>query len=630
MPRAKAGESVRGYKLLKDFKMAGGGNCEWTFAVKDGKEYFIKVFLNPKYPTLGSPETQRQMVEDCERFEKHQRKLNEAVKRVAGVGGRLVAASDFFREDNLFYKVAVKVPVSPITAKEISKLPLEQKIRVLQNVATAITSLHNQRIVHGDLKLDNALLEKGSGDDPFIARLIDFDSSYFSGEPFSVDEMVGDPPYYSPELLNYIQRHEKNPASLTTKSDIFALGIVFHQYLTGEPPPFPDPHQYVCEAVRAGHSISPESLKGVESEDLANLISSMLRFDPVERPDSFNVQNRLKDVRAGKEATAPLPRSPDGPPAPPTVKKEPKSGLRGKAVDETKSEPTPDALTPRRSGGTTPPAPPARSPAAVPERGTLRISKEFSPKPGEVKSSTSDESDKKAVTAPTVTATSTPSVSTSSSDLVLPSTFRVALTNLIASLSNLETVVGDKTAPPDAPPRVKGSLSHAPRSLSPGETESLSDIALRLEDLQKYAADIVAWFKGETPGRSPLFGSKSDLEVATTPESAPIRVEVESRSGGPSVPPAPHTDIDDSTSLHHRDSALPAESLTTKDVHGEHIVDHKRDEPEFGTVTDAVTVPTAPVVESTAVGSDPSGTQRRKERLENRALGGVPRTPGTR
>lgn len=615
MPRAKAGESVRGYKLLKDFKMAGGGNCEWTFAVKDGKEYFIKVFLNPKYPTLGSPETQRQMIEDCERFEKHQRKLNEAVKRVAGVGGRLVAASDFFREDNLFYKVAVKVPVSPITAKEISKLPLEQKIRVLQNVATAVTSLHNQKIVHGDLKLDNALLEKGSGDDPYIARLIDFDSSYFSGEPFSVDEMVGDPPYYSPELLNYIQRHEKDPTSLTIKSDIFALGIVFHQYLTGEPPAFPDPHQYVCEAVRAGHSISPESVKGVESEGLANLISLMLRFDPVERPDSFTVQNMLRDVRAGKDPP-PIPRPPDMPPAPPTVKKEPKSGLRGTAVDETKSEPTP--------------APPARPPAAVPERGTLRISKEFSSKPGGEKSSTSDESDKKAVASPTVTATSTPSVSTSSSDLVLPSTFRVALTNLIASLRNLETVVGEKTAPPDAPPRVKGSLSHAPRSLSPGETESLSDIALRLEDLQKYATDIVAWFKGETPGRSPLFGSKSDLEVATTPESAPIRVEVESRSDGGSVPPAPHTDIDDSTSLDHRDSALPAESLTTEAVYEEPIVDHKRDEPELATDTGAVTVPTAPVVEPAAASTDPSGTQRRKERLENRALGGAPRPPHTR
>ena len=39
MARARAGETIRGYKLIRDFKMAGGGNCEWTFAQKDGKEY---------------------------------------------------------------------------------------------------------------------------------------------------------------------------------------------------------------------------------------------------------------------------------------------------------------------------------------------------------------------------------------------------------------------------------------------------------------------------------------------------------------------------------------------------------------------------------------------------------------
>lgn len=605
MPRAKAGESVRGYKLLKDFKMAGGGNCEWTFATKDGKDYFIKVFLNPKYPKAdgpGKPETKRLMIEDCERFERHQRKLNEAVKRVAGTGGRLVAAHDFFREDNLFYKVAVKVPVTPISTAQISKLPITSRIKLLQNVTTAVQSLHNQRIVHGDLKVDNALLEKGSEADTFVARLIDFDSSYFSGEPFIVDEMVGDPPYYSPELLNYVQKREISHSSMTTKSDIFALGIVFHQYLTGEMPSFPDDYQYACEAVRAGHAFPPESLKGVGSEGLASLISQMLALNPADRPDAFSVLHMLKDVRGGRDITAPTPKPPPGgtiatPLGVPTVEKKPeRKGLRGTLVEETKEEPIPK-VAPGSSGGgeAIPPAP---------KRG-LRVSDELKGKSGgDDTASTSSDSSSTDPAPPPVTTSPTAPATSLPIDLTLPSTYRVALTDLIASLRNLETVVSEKTAPPDAPPRVKGSLRHAPRSLSPGETESLSDIALRLEELQKYATDIVSWFKGEVLERPRLLESKSDLEVTTTPEPALVRVEVESRRDESSTSSATFVDIDESMPILPSDSEGPALSVTT--------------DPELLSVASAVTMSTAPETTPTAPSVDSSGNHRREERLRNR------------
>jgi len=620
MPRARAGESVRGYKLLKDFKMAGGGNCEWTFAVKDGKEYFIKVFLNPKYPKPdgpGSPEIKRKMTAECEKFEAHQRKLNDAVKKIAGAGGRLVAASDFFREDNLYYKVAVKVPVTPITAKEIAKLPLAQKIGLLQNVATAVTSLHRQRIVHGDLKVDNALLEKSGGDGTFIARLIDFDSSYFSGDPYEVDEMVGDPPYYSPELLNYIQKRETNPASLSTKSDIFALGIVFHQYMVGEAPAFPDEHQYVCEAVRAGHVFTPEDLRVVGSDGLASLVSQMLALNPAARPDAFSVQNMLREARGGRDITVPTP-TPRPPVVPPVEKKPERKGLRGTLVEETKEEPTPELA--REPGGgrgevppTTPAPPVTPPPPGAPRRG-LRISDELKSKSGgEGASPTSGGSSATDTAPPADTVTPTSPVASLPIDLALPSTYRVALTDLISSLRNLETVVGEKTAPPDAPPRVKGSLRHAPRSLSPGETESLSDIALRLEELQKYATDIVSWFKGDTSDRPPLLGSKSDLEVTTTSESASVYVEVESRSDEGSTPPAPYADIDESTPTLPSDLEEPALTVTT--------------DPEPVSVVIPVSVPTAPETTPAATGADPSGNHRREERLRNRALDADKRPP---
>ena len=296
MARARAGETIRGYKLIRDFKMAGGGNCEWTFAQKDGKEYFIKVFLNPKYPKPdypGSAELKERLRKECEEFEKHQRDLNKRVKDIAGPGGRLVAATDFFREDNLFYKVALKVPAAPVNPKDIAKLDLTEKIRLLQNVSSALQGMHTQRIIHGDLKIDNVLLEKGPAGS-FTARVIDFDSSYIAGAPPDIDNMMGDPPYYSPELLNYVQGKDEDPKKLSVASDIFALALVFHQYMTGEFPELPSEHKYACEAVRAGHVFSPDSFRDVGSVGLAGLLSNMLSHNPADRPFGLSIANALK------------------------------------------------------------------------------------------------------------------------------------------------------------------------------------------------------------------------------------------------------------------------------------------------------------------------------------------------
>ena len=41
---------IGAYQLLSPFEMKDGGNCEWTFANKDGKTYFIKKISDPVYP----------------------------------------------------------------------------------------------------------------------------------------------------------------------------------------------------------------------------------------------------------------------------------------------------------------------------------------------------------------------------------------------------------------------------------------------------------------------------------------------------------------------------------------------------------------------------------------------------
>ena len=57
MPLRK-GEIIKGYKILEDFVVAGGMS-KISFAEKEGKEYFIKEFLSPKYPLPESPGSEK-------------------------------------------------------------------------------------------------------------------------------------------------------------------------------------------------------------------------------------------------------------------------------------------------------------------------------------------------------------------------------------------------------------------------------------------------------------------------------------------------------------------------------------------------------------------------------------------
>lgn len=335
MPIPTKGETLRGYLLTSDFKMAGGGTCKWTFATKDSKEFFVKVFLQPKKPKpggLGSEETKAKLRETCTRFEKHQRELMTKVNKLVGTGGRLVAPIEFFEHDGQYYKIAHKVSVSPGAETEITTRPIKDRLNLCINVATALQSLHKATIVHGDLKMENILIEK-SADGGYTARVIDFDSSYIEGEPPIADEILGDPPYYSPELLDYIQGRV-GAEKLTTASDIFSLGIVFSRYLTGNRPMWSDTsHNYLAEAVRAGEVPTIGPIKGSDGREtsLKALILRMLSLDPKGRPDLFTLKQELMTIRAAGDTTGGI-KTPVDPPSPPSgpgpVKPE-KGGLRG-------------------------------------------------------------------------------------------------------------------------------------------------------------------------------------------------------------------------------------------------------------------------------------------------------------
>jgi TolB-like protein/predicted Zn-dependent protease len=107
-------------------------------------------------------------------------------------------------------------------------LPIEDAIRIVQEVAGALDHAHRQGVVHRDIKPENILLQDGQAivADFGIARAIDAAGADRLTKP---GPGIGTPAYMSPEQAC-------SDAVIDGRADIYALGCVLYEMLTGQPP----------------------------------------------------------------------------------------------------------------------------------------------------------------------------------------------------------------------------------------------------------------------------------------------------------------------------------------------------------------------------------------------------------
>lgn len=327
-------DTVNGYTVVAEWTTAGGGQCKWAFAQRGGKQYFIKQFLAPKYPVPDSPgsaATKERKLKQCEVFEAHHRGMMNDLPLVAGGGVHLVVTRDFFREGAKYYKVTDRVDTTGLTIEEIATLtPERMKVVLALSLAHGLRMLHEQNIVHGDLKPLN-ILPKQTSDKVIIAKLIDFDDSYRVGTPPDPSLIVGDFAYYSPELLSYV-KGDAGPKSLGTESDIFALGLVLCQYTTGSLPTVATRPDGSTGTVAAAVLDGFTPATGLEKSwpDFDTLLCQMLLRDPAGRPTIHEVFESLQQIRdaetTGRRTPSHL--------VEPSTKIEPTPGFYGGKPDE--------------------------------------------------------------------------------------------------------------------------------------------------------------------------------------------------------------------------------------------------------------------------------------------------------
>jgi len=118
------------------------------------------------------------------------------------------------------------------TLKRRGALPLAECVDVLQQVARGLSSAHKLGILHRDLKPDNIFVTR-TEDGDFLVKVVDFGLAKMreSITHTLTGTMLGTPAYMSPEQCLGMKSEQ-----LDARSDLYALGIIAYEMLTGRVP----------------------------------------------------------------------------------------------------------------------------------------------------------------------------------------------------------------------------------------------------------------------------------------------------------------------------------------------------------------------------------------------------------
>jgi serine/threonine protein kinase len=217
---------------------------------------------------------------------------DEAVHSAALLHTNIATLFDYGEDDGLAFLVMELVKGEPLSLllRRRGALPAPEVRSLLGQAALALGVAHEARVVHRDIKPANILVRPDGLvklTDFGIARALDAAGHTRAGE------MLGTPHYISPE--------QAMGEAATGASDLYALGVVAHEMLSGRRP-F-DRGTPVATALSHVNEPPPPLPDGVP-QDLAQLVTDCLSKDPAARP--ANAREVARRVGIGEHEMAGL------------------------------------------------------------------------------------------------------------------------------------------------------------------------------------------------------------------------------------------------------------------------------------------------------------------------------------
>lgn len=250
----------------------GGGGMALVYKAHD-------VLLNRK---VAVKVLRQQFVHDEEFIRRFRR---EGQSAAALSHPNVVSIYDVGQEEDTHYIVMEYVEGNNLNEiiKERAPLQPEEAVRIAIQICDALEHAHHNQIIHRDIKPHNILIGKNGRvkvTDFGIARAVTSSTITQTGS------MVGSVHYFSPE-------HAKGVAT-GEKSDLYSLGIVLYQMLTGKLPFLGESPISIALKHLQEHFAEPRELNPYIPQSVENVILKAMRKNPNERYASAS--EMLKDL----------------------------------------------------------------------------------------------------------------------------------------------------------------------------------------------------------------------------------------------------------------------------------------------------------------------------------------------
>jgi len=184
---------------------------------------------------------------------------------------------------------------------EQGKLPADRAVRIALSIADALEYMHAHRVVHRDLKPENVLVNSEDR-----IKLIDFGIASQAGARRltfgKLSQVMGTPDYISPEQVKG-KRGDR-------RTDIYAVGVILYEMLTGRTP-FTGKNAYaIMHARLVSDPVPPCEVNLSITPQLQAVICRALRRDPTHRYQSASdFSNDLRHLEQVPVTTGPSPGS---------------------------------------------------------------------------------------------------------------------------------------------------------------------------------------------------------------------------------------------------------------------------------------------------------------------------------
>lgn len=258
--KAESGSCFGDYELLEKVASGGMGVVYRARQVSLDRVVALKMILAPK---LSDPECLRRFQTEA-----------EATARLHHPN--IVALHDFGQlQGQHFYTMDFVEGRSLAEVLREHTLPPSQAAGYVKSIAQAIHYAHQRGILHRDLKPSNVLVDQD--DQP---RITDFGlAKLMQGESdlTLTGQVVGSPSYMAPEQA------EGRAQDVSVRSDVYALGAMLYEMVTGRPPFKAESVVATLKQVLENTPISPRDVNPKLPQDIATICLKCLEKDPARR-----------------------------------------------------------------------------------------------------------------------------------------------------------------------------------------------------------------------------------------------------------------------------------------------------------------------------------------------------------